>query len=582
MTRESKPKLSRKDKYSQTLTALHLFRMLAALFAIVSFVTTFQGFRGYVFEEHAILLPAMLSLAIQAVLLIFNLNIIDFLKRLSPPNYKDHRLLDVLKMVSSFAIWVVGIYIFVLGLLDGVNRKMILITAICCMVSILLGGKRIIFALFYAFTLTISSTFSFVFICNLIYSETRYTDANITLDNTYRGYLAETYTFATEEKKLLKSRIDENLNDIQRNYKGKDKLPLDKNSKYQSALELKKKLEIEVQRLTKAQDKAQHEVDIISASKAPDAYRKAVEQLEDSQKRTDVAVKSYNNQSEYVKKLENTSFSETVSVLRMSSSSKEIQESLKTLDLFVAENNDFTNNMNDLRTSFDDYLIILELLGVENNDENSEDASVGEQVDNTDGENADSAPVKEQVDSTGVPTIGLLQKNLITEPEIPEPDTEENDNEKNDENSDEDVDADTEQNDDENEDLNGITVSEWKHLWNERFSALEHNIKALPICLLTEEEKKADNPNYNIDVLSSFDYQKISSNIALMKRDNLSEINVMEKAWYYLRYNTYRTMAVVSLIFAFAIDLIPFVAGIFIYFIQYRVPDTRNTDAYHK
>ena len=163
------------DKNKKDRSDRQIVKIAAFCFAIISWVATAKGMSEYVFHNEG-WQAYTVSFAIQAILFVFNLKL--------PAHFGE-----IGRRARE----------------EGVDPN----------------RRKLLILIFYSMILMCSSFFSFVYIANLVYEDTRYNDSHVTLNREYREKLDDTKRYADEYTNLIRIIISEKLGNLDSELSGK-------------------------------------------------------------------------------------------------------------------------------------------------------------------------------------------------------------------------------------------------------------------------------------------------------------------------------------------------------------------------
>lgn len=460
-----------KDEKSKNIITIAAF-----CFSVISWYATSNGLKNYIFKEtesNGGIQAYLLSFAIQSILFALSINICKHI--------------------------------------DFENNKIASIGTI----------------LLYLLLITTSSLFSYVYISNEIYNETKYVDANIYLDSYYREIIYNTdlyideykryllYSIGEESKELSEimkkegindvseeeiEKIEGDLNNLKADYDVKE---IEMNSKKEvmdnwgeSLRDNSWKSDERKQEIEDQYNEAviEYETAVSSYSEAKLLYEQKIKELDEK-----------NNQfNESYTGIVNSLFAEALStdvdIEKLDKYAVQISSKLEELEKNIIDTENFNMIIEYMRDITQDISYYEGLVYIES-----------EYLD----------LVIDDSDSIIVP----INKN--------------------------------------NDEYN-IQVEEWEKYWSNKYSELEKNIKNLPV-FFTGKDKVT--PEINIEQLENYNITDIVNKMDDYKRKYIDKINDIEQSFNYLT-NKYRIMAWFSLLFSVFMDLSALLVGIVIYSID--------------
>ena len=490
-----------KKKFDSHKEGIRIVRVAAFCFAIVSWIATAQGLYEYVFKNHYEL-SLLISFGIQSILFVFNLKLPEYIAQIGdrfPNNKREHK---------KYIFWEK----------KGKEKSTFKWLPIQKLIVV-----------FYAVVLFASSFFSFVYMSNLVYQDTRYIDANIVLDRTYRTYLDETDKYVNELTKITQIGISKNLSELQK------LAPDNRNEKLKSELENDvKKAETDYNNKIYEENEAKSKRDSAETTfKTPMterwrddktyeeeklAYEKAELNFLTAQENTKVAKQILNSAKQalenYQPSVETTVHDLLTEILKSSPEPDVLNSHIKDLTNVVVQ----MDSTGLTAQNFADIVIKTQELTIAIND-----YSVLRSTKSAKGDNNDISDFNNS----------LINDDIV----IPEPSSDKFDEQK----------------------------ALWESKWKKRFSSLEAIIKSIPNYsknMGTEIENVDE--IVNIQLLSEFDSHKIANSMDRISRSNLANINVLERSSKLL-FSDFPFLAWFSFILALFFDIASLLAGLFIY-----------------
>lgn len=539
----------RKNRKTRKVTkSLQIVRIAAFCFAIISWIATANGLSEYVFHREGVQ-AYTLSFAIQAILFVFNL-----------------------KLPAHFA-------------------------------AIKQLRQRFFIAVLYCTILVSSSFFSYVYIANMVYEDTRYNDANVTLNREYREKLDDTRRYAEEYANLGRIVVSRKLLNLDGMLGAKNPSEISANAATKEALERAvRSAEIELETAKQKYNLARESVE--SAEKAVNAAKEAADTANAAYARTSASLRD--NPISTNARINNTNASNRVSQasnnLTVAQDALEKKQTARTNALEEVEekelkldeakeklekyNRSFNANTHDmlveilkqspssaaLRNHLNAiHATVIDLLGTEDSISNFTEIVGRTQELTTAVERylllrsvlSDTEDGAENVpEDSGVVTIDSLQEQLLRET-VTLPNVKANAEEY------------------------VRQQEEWETLWQSRFMALQRIVQRLPryADASFEDVNGVGNANQenaqdngaedasrwdisdviNFASLREYDAKTLAKEIDNLMRAHLSEINVMERACNLLL-SSYPFLAWFSLAIALFLDISSLLAGLFIYF----------------
>ena len=484
---------------------IRVVKVAAFCFALVSWLATGQGLYEYVFRDKYVQ-AILISFGIQAILFVLNLRLPAYFEKigeLTSGNQREYRR-----------------YYF--GPKKGQPK-----------ISLKWNFWQKLIAFFYAIILFSSSFFSFVYITNFVYADTKYLDANIALNRRYRTYLDDVDKYINELTKstlivigeraseLQKMVPDDNTND---SFQSKDDL----NAK---VIEAEKNYEDKDAAVAIAEEKCEFEKNKYEKPMSEwwrsaeiheqeyEDYLKAVDELQDAIQERNAAKMALDNAQQALQNYEppvNTNIHDLlVEVLKPTPDPM-------VLDSLVSDINDkiIQSDENGLKNFAAVVTKTQELTIAINN------YSVLREIQSGEGNNN----IEKLKDS-------LLNENIIV-PVLSSANFE-------------------------------SQRYTWETDWKERFSALELIVNSVPDYSQSSLSETDDiDKIINVQLLSKFDAQKISNKIDKIVRSNLADINALERACSLL-ISGFPFLAWFSLLFALFLDTASLLAGLFVHLVTY-------------
>ncbi len=470
---------------------MKIVRVAALCFAIISFIATAEGLADYVFINKT-WQAYVISFGIQAILFVFNLQL---------PKY----VADINMFINN----------------RGINRFVIKVTIIIMYICLL-------------FT---SSWFSYVYIANTIYTNTRYIDSNIILDTSYNKYVNDTENYINESVKISQIIISEQLSDLQtllpqNNDIVETKEQLQKNLDYAQHIQ-----EIKLIELDSALAKKNVAYDMYSQP-INERWR-STEELNKEREAYLSALEAYNIAKVNFSDAE-TAVNEAQTALDGYNSSYNtvVINFLKELLQDEPHLEDYTQN-GISKSGLYTYLADLNhlILGMENNVSSETFSNLAKKTQAIKISLSNYASLKNVQHSSLEDILTEMSTTTIT---IPQPNTKKYEED----------------------------ATKWNEIWTTRMMHLDTLIKNIPDYSTFETELIADNVTIiNFNIITEYDPDSISSNIDELTRDHLFEINAMENAKNLL-FSKYSFLAWFSLIFALFMDVSSLLAGLFLYYVK--------------
>lgn len=485
--------------FDSSKEGIKIVKVAAFCFAIVSWIATSQGLHEYVFQDYY-WQAALVSFGIQAILFVFNLKL---------PEYFD-----------------------LIGKRTPDNERQLRKTFIAHQMRYKWVPLQKLIAVFYAVILLASSFFSFVYITNLVYRDTRYLDANIALDRIYRSYLGDVTNYVNEYKKITRIIISKRLAELQLMIPdaeaavAKTKEELDQEV-FVCIEEVKKK-----QNCVESVEREYEDAKEVFKIPLQDRWRSV-----EDRKKEEEAVRDANNKL-------------VTAQNELSTAERKLQEAERARDGYKPPADKILHDflveilapspeptkLNSIMTSLNDYVVQIDEVDV--SIENFTDIVTKTQ---------ELTLVINNFEKLQTMDISELDQNILnTDITIPEPSAIEFDAQK----------------------------EQWEDIWKRALFLLQKNIKSVPdyteimISGLDDIEEVV-----NVQVLSEFKKQEVSNNIDRILRSNLANINALERACNFLFSNS-PFLAWFSLILALFFDTSSLMAGLFIYITSTRQKTT--------
>lgn len=562
---------NKRQRFDSRKEGIQIVKIAAFCFAIVSWFATAQGLYEYVFTEYY-WQALLISFGIQAILFVFNLELPAYWKRIGdhfPESQKQHRK-------------------WYFGKKKGKEKE-----------TFRLVPVQIIIAIFYVIVLGSSSFFSFVYMTNFTYKDTRYADANIKLDSTYRMYLDKTEKYIDEYTKVSQLVISERLSELYKlainefgetNAKSKSELEgeLDKaknehdyckevtSNKNEICEEARKTYEEPLSERWRSQE--EHAKEWIAYTTAMGELNDAKEKERNAKNALDAAQAALDN---YQPNMQIVIQEMLVEILKEDPDPSALETLLVELSenvIQVKEDGTMPINYDDIVTitkelsiAIDNYLLLREL------------QSSGETAIDMEGPEGSLADLETPEGNT-INISDLRREYTNEEIIVPVPSSDDFEQQK----------------------LN------WEEEWKKRFQSLAIIVKSVPGYSesminnsynangivensVSGYSESMVNNSYNangiiensassysesmvnslydaneiidIETLKDFDGQDIADNIDELTRTNLVNINALERAWRLL-FSDFPFLAIFSLIFALFLDFSSLLAGLFIYYTE--------------
>lgn len=496
--------MKKDEPFNSHNEGIRIVKIAAFCFAIVSWFATAQGLQEYVFNGQY-WQACMISFGIQSILFVFNLKLPEYFAQIGkrvPNNLRKYRKYHLGKKRGTFK--------------DTFKWTRL---------------QKII-AFFYVLILLASSFFSFVYMTNLVYKNTRYIDANIVLDRNYRMYLNKVDVYTNEFIKVSQLIINKKLSDLQ---------SLIKDSNVQSERKSKSELQNELIEKEKelndkivAQENAQYifdtakEIyetpmdvrwrDLSTYNSERMAYETERGKLNAAKEATSVAKleldKAQLALDNYKPTLNTVVHDLLVATLNFQSNSDELKSLMTQLNDIVLETNEseitaetfaqIVVHTKELSISIDNYHLL-------------------NMIQSKEGDNNDIADFKTQMISNEIIVPAPSSESFLEDKE------------------------------------------QWETQWKKRFLLLENIIKSVPN--YSESTTSAiDNIGEIVDIqsLKEFKAQEISDKIDIIVRTNLANINALERA-IKLLVSDFSILAWFSFGIAIFFDISSLLAGLFVY-----------------
>ncbi len=447
----------------------NVIKVAAFCFSIISWYATSNGLKKYIFNDansDGGIQAYLLSFAIQSILFALSINFVNFI------DFKKKKIQSLLPILLYIAL------------------------------------------------LTTSSTFSYVYISNKIYSETKYVDANMYLDSCFRNIVYNTDLYIDEYKKYLLYSIGEDTKELAQ-------ILNDEGLGDVSQEEID---DIENELFTLKTDYEIKEIDMNSKKQVMDDWGeslrdnswKSEERKQEIKDMYDAAVKNY--------EMAVSEYSNAKSLYEEKNSILE-EKKLEFEKSFTGIVNALFSEALSTNVSVDDLdkyatQISFKLNELEKNINNSENFnSIIEYIRNIT-QNISYYKDLVCIESEYIDKIIDDSESVIV------PKNQKGDN------------YDT-------------YVVEWGKYWNQKYSDLEDNIKNLPV-FYSENGKRYS--EVNNEILENYNINDIINNMDEYERKYIEDINEIEQAFNYLT-NKYRIMAWFSLIFSVFMDMSALLAG---------------------
>lgn len=500
---------AKKNKSHRTGTAI--IRVAAFAFAVVSCYATAEGLSLYVFGPGW--QSICISFGIQSILFVLNLKLPAYFNRIG------ENAVDREKKKYWF------------GSKRGQEKKTYKLTA----------GQKILGG-FYLAALLSSSFFSFVYICNhVVYDhQSGYADDNTILSSGYRGILNETDDYITEDTKAMQILASKLLGELKEAYpvapisdanvsleELNDNVS-DAQDAYEIALEEYNLVKDDAQAAKDEMDGYQDSRNNTTWHNRQDEWQKkfdeaksayeALKVVRDQKKNEFEAAKTALNDVKKAvknyKKAQDTVIAEfLLEMLKPSPNTVVLKEDINALNTMIVElgeSGSIVDNYSDLvgktqtlTVVVKDYIVLVD--AANNNDKNS---------------------------------VAYLLEHVVDDVVVPDPSSESFSDE----------------------------VVLWRKGWETKLNTLENVIQHLPKFSENEKAYLADGL-INVELLANYNASERMDEIDKLRRDKISDINVIEKAWSLLT-GKYKFTAWFSLGLALFFDLCSLMAGLFLFWIQ--------------
>lgn len=496
--------MKKNESFNSHNEGIRIVKIAAFCFAIVSWFATAQGLQEYVFNGQY-WQACMISFGIQSILFVFNLKLPEYFAQIGrriPNNLRKHRKYHLGKKRGTFKDTFKWTYL-----------------------------QKII-AFFYGLILVASSFFSFVYMTNLVYQNTRYMDANIVLDRNYRMYLNKVDVYTNEFIKVSQLTINKKLSDLQNLIKDSN-AQSERKSKSELQNELIEK-EKEFNDKTAAQENAQdvfdtakeiyetpmnvrwRDLDVYEQERR--AYNTAREDLQTAKEATSAAKSEVDKAKlaldNYKPTLNTVVHDLLVKTLNFESSSDELKSLMTELNDIVLE----TNESEIAAETFAQVVVHTKELSIA-----IDNYHLLSMIQSKEGANNDIADFKAQMISNEIIVPVPSSENFLED------------------------------------------KKQWETQWKKRFLLLENIIKSVPN-YSESTTSEIDNINEIVDIqsLKEFKAQEISDKIDVIVRTNLANINALERA-IKLLFSDFPVLAWFSFGMAIFFDISSLLAGLFIY-----------------
>lgn len=489
-------------KFDSHIEGIKIVKVAAFCFALVSWIATARGLQEFVFNQQYIQ-ALMISFGIQAILFVFNLKLPEYFQQIgkhTPENQRIHRK-----------------YLF--GKRKGSLK-----------VSFKWTFSQKIIILFYIVVILSSSFFSFVYMTNLVYTNTQYVDANIIINGTYRACLNDTDKYIDEYMKLTQVIISEKISGLVVDYENDNSYKTKTKSELENDV---KKAQIEYENAVAKENNAKRKSDNAQQTsqknntetwrsdeirkQEQDAYNEASDAVFEAEKEKnlkkqelEVATQAFEN---YKPDMGTTVHDILTEILKVSPSSSTLKDLVNNLNEMLVESDE-----NSIEPEKFSRIVLL-----------TKELNIA----------IDNYSVLQKLQSGDTENIEKLEKELLSENIIiPVPQSQEFELKKN----------------------------EWESKWKKRFLSLEKVIEGMPYYTNTII-KDNDSLEQVVDLrlLERFDRQEKIDTIDNIMRKHLYDINALEKAWGFLGGN-YPFLAKFSLLLALFFDVASLLSGLFIYY----------------
>lgn len=490
-------KPNNKDKKDSNKNGIKIIKIAAFCFALISWLATAQGLNKFIFREYY-WQAVLISFGIQAILFVFNLKLPEYFKTIGEVVPKEQRKKRRFILKDTYK-WVPV-------------------------------QKVIVF--FYIITIFASSFFSFVYMTNFIYEDTRYLDANIALERNFRENITATEQYVEEDIKLhilmisdlLSELID--LNDSASTGGAERKTKEELKEALQQAEETYNSKKTTVNNLEDFVKDCQRAVDDLIGNQFEkyNEYKEASANLKDAREELndakDELTVAENNKTAAENALQNYKRPTNIIVYAMLtetlSPSQQLGANLKQdmTELInevvnVGKNGEIPEKYRDIVTNIQQLSIIIDQYSLLNEI----------QENNTDKD--DSLKTLKNV---------LINESVVI-PEAKSPDLE-------------------------------SEKELWENTWRERYRSLGTIVASLPEYTVNSNESNYSDV-VNIDLLKNFNRNERAREIDDIARTNLYNINALERAWKLL-FSDYSWLAWFSFILAVFFDISSLLVGLFI------------------
>lgn len=489
------------NTFDSNKEGIKIVKVAAFCFALISWVATAKGLHEYVFTDKY-WQALLISFGIQSILFVFNLKLPEYFKTIGDKS--ENRIKRKYKFGDNKG-----------------NEK----------TTYKWSFYQRLIAVFYTIMIIASSFFSFVYMTNVAYKNTQYLDANIVLERIYRNYLNDVDQYTNEltkvtqltisnilskfeadiesdntEEAKTKSELEEDVNNAQNYY---DKMVIEENSLQEEYNSAKKNYETPMSERWRdsyvyAQEKAEYDDARIRLKTAKD-------NTADAKKALEMAKKSLKEYKPTMNLIIQDMLIESLKPVPDSQLLNDLMTNLYDVVIKSSETNiettDFATivtNTKELSIAINNYVVLQNICSTVDNDYNIQ-------------------ALKQQI----------LNENI----EIPNPSS----------------------NDFETEKII------WENEWKKRFVVLEKIIISVPkytdYSAITIENI---NEIIDTDTLQKFNAEDMTKNIDEAVRNNLANINAIERAVKKL-YNNYPFLAWFSFGLAIFLDIASLLAGLFIF-----------------
>lgn len=489
------------NRFDSNKEGIKIVKVAAFGFALISWVATAKGLHEYVFTDKY-WQALLISFGIQSILFVFNLKLPGYFKKIGDSS--ENRIKRKYRIGAN----------------KGKEKT-----------TYKWSFYQRLIAVFYTIMIIASSFFSFVYMTNVAYKDTQYLDANIVLERTYRNYLNDVDIYTNELTKVTQLTISNILSKIEADMESENpeeaKTQSDLEEDVYNAQSHYDKMVIEENSLQEEYNSAKNIYETPMSERWRDAYVYAQEKVKyddaldrlktaqdntvDAKKALDMAKKSLEEYKPTINLIIQDMLIESLKPVPDPQLLNDLMTNLYDVVIKSSETNMETANFativtytKELSIAINNYVMLQNIRSTADSDYNIE---------------------------------ALKQQILKEDIEIPNPSSNDFETKKN----------------------------NWETKWKKRFVVLEKIIISVP--KYTDYSAiNIENINEIIDteILQEFNAEDVTENIDEVVRNNLANINAIERAVKKL-YNNYPFLAWFSFGLAIFFDTASLLAGLFIF-----------------